>query len=90
MNACLDAGIGKALGSTLEHPASRSAMDRWARIVGQEHVLIPHDNLTSTSAQRFEEAVTSVQGCHHCAYITCDWYRCRRGGDFYGDPGRRA
>jgi len=60
MNACLDAGIGKALGSTLEHPASRSAMDRWARIVGQEHVLIPHDNLTGTvSAAAFEEAVTS-------------------------------
>jgi cysteine desulfurase/selenocysteine lyase len=43
-DACLGAGPGVALGSTVEHPASRSAMARWAEVAGQTHVLIPHDD----------------------------------------------
>ena len=43
-DACLGAGPGEALGSTVEHPASRSAMARWAAQAGREHVLIPHDD----------------------------------------------
>ena len=59
MNACLGVGEGKALGSTLEHPATRSAMDRWARIAGQEYVLINHDDASGTiSAAAFARAVT--------------------------------
>lgn len=49
MNACL--GVekgGVALGSTLEHPATRSACDRWAKIAGHQHVLIKHDDATGT------------------------------------------
>ncbi|WP_421700971.1 aminotransferase class V-fold PLP-dependent enzyme [Aliiroseovarius sp.] len=59
MNACLAAGEGVVLGSTLEHPATRSACDRWARIAGQRHVLIPHDDATGTvTAEAYAAAVT--------------------------------
>lgn len=37
---------GRMLSSTLEHPASRSAMSRWADVTGRPHVLVPHDNAT--------------------------------------------
>ncbi len=47
--ACLGAGAGgKVLGSTLEHPASRSAAARWAEVAGLEHVLAAHDDATGT------------------------------------------
>jgi len=48
MNACLGTGAGDVLGSTLEHPATRSACARWAKIAGQNHVLVEHDNNTGT------------------------------------------
>ena len=46
--ACVETPKGRVLGSTLEHPATRSACDRWARIRGHEHVLVPHDDATGT------------------------------------------
>ncbi|MDU8929903.1 aminotransferase class V-fold PLP-dependent enzyme [Alisedimentitalea sp. MJ-SS2] len=46
--ACLSGGKGRVLGSTLEHPASRSAAARWAGIAGQKHVLVDHDDATGT------------------------------------------
>lgn len=60
MNACLaKRGGGAVLGSTLEHPASRSAAARWAREAGLEHRLIAHDDALGTvSAQAYAEAVT--------------------------------
>lgn len=39
---------GVMLGSTLEHPASRSAMARWAEVTGRPHVLVAHDDATGT------------------------------------------
>ena len=39
---------GTMLGSTLEHPASRSAMAHWAGMTGRSHVLVPHENATGT------------------------------------------
>ncbi|SPH23340.1 Cysteine desulfurase SufS [Defluviimonas aquaemixtae] len=39
---------GVMLGSTLEHPASRSAMARWAEVTGRPHVLAVHDDATGT------------------------------------------
>lgn len=39
---------GIMLGSTLEHPASRSAMARWAEETGRPHVLVSHDDTTGT------------------------------------------
>jgi len=46
--ACLGAGPGRVLGSTLEHPASRSAAARWAGIAAKTHVLVKHDDSTGT------------------------------------------
>lgn len=39
---------GILLGTTLEHPASRSAMARWAEVTGRPHVLVAHDDATGT------------------------------------------
>ncbi|WP_187429171.1 putative cysteine desulfurase [Roseobacter fucihabitans] len=39
---------GKMLGSTLEHPASRSAVARWAEVTQRPHILVPHDDATGT------------------------------------------
>ena len=39
---------GIMLGSTLEHPATRSAMARWAAGTGRPHVLAAHDDATGT------------------------------------------
>ncbi|MCV2887495.1 aminotransferase class V-fold PLP-dependent enzyme [Ruegeria aquimaris] len=59
MNACLGAGPGVVLGTTLEHPASRSACDRWARVAGQRHVLVAHDDATGTvTPEAYAAAVT--------------------------------
>lgn len=60
MNACLGTPKGGiVLGSSLEHPATRSACDRWAAIAGQEHVLIKHDDATgSITAQEYAARVT--------------------------------
>ncbi len=47
--AALSAGEGGVmLGSTLEHPASRSAMAHWAEATGRPHVLAVHGNATGT------------------------------------------
>ncbi|MEO1530960.1 MAG: aminotransferase class V-fold PLP-dependent enzyme [Pseudomonadota bacterium] len=37
---------GIMLGSTLEHPASTSAMARWAAVTGRRHVRVAHDDAT--------------------------------------------
>lgn len=39
---------GVVLGTTLEHPASRAALARWAEVTGRPHVLVAHDNTTGT------------------------------------------
>jgi len=57
--ACLGTPEGRVLGSTLEHPATRSAADRWAREAGKPHVLVPHDDETgSVSAEAYAAHVT--------------------------------
>jgi selenocysteine lyase/cysteine desulfurase len=59
MNACLGAPAGKVLGSTLEHPATRSACHRWAGIAGKQHVLIKHNDHTGcVTADDYAAAVT--------------------------------
>ncbi|UYV37963.1 aminotransferase class V-fold PLP-dependent enzyme [Rhodobacteraceae bacterium D3-12] len=58
--ACLGAGAGRVLGSTLEHPASRSAAARWAGIAGQAHVLVNHDDSTGTvGVEHYLSEITS-------------------------------
>ena len=47
--ACINAPKGcKVLGSSLEHPATRSAARRWADIAGLEYVNVAHNNETGT------------------------------------------
>lgn len=39
---------GVMIGSTLEHPASVSAMTRWAKATGRSLIRVPHDDATGT------------------------------------------
>ena len=49
MNAILGAGEGgRVLGSTLEHPATRSACTRWAKVAGKPYAQVPHNDATGT------------------------------------------
>lgn len=47
-NACSGAGPGPVIGSTLEHPASRSAAQHWAGLSGRDYIAVPHDDATGT------------------------------------------
>jgi selenocysteine lyase/cysteine desulfurase len=60
MNAILGAEDGGVvLGSTLEHPATRSACTRWANIAGKPYVQVPHNDATGTvTAADFEPHLT--------------------------------
>jgi cysteine desulfurase/selenocysteine lyase len=50
---------GQVLGSTLEHPATRSACDRWSKVAGMEHVLVAHDTETgSVDEKAYEDLIT--------------------------------
>jgi len=43
--ACVNAPKGaKVIGTSIEHPASRSALTRWAEIAGLDYVNVPHDD----------------------------------------------
>lgn len=45
--ACVNVPQGsKVIGSSIEHPASRSAARRWAGIAGLDYVNVPHDDAT--------------------------------------------
>ncbi len=60
MNACLGtAHDGIVLGSTVEHPATRSACHRWSRISGKTHRLVAHDDaLGLVTAEDYAAQVT--------------------------------
>lgn len=73
-DACLGAGPGDVLGSTVEHPASRSAAARWADVSGRRHVLIAHDDATGrVTAEAYAAAVspeTAVVTILHTSPVT--------------------
>lgn len=47
--ACVNAPKGsKVIGSSIEHPASRSAARRWAEIAGLDYVNVQHDDANGT------------------------------------------
>ena len=48
--ACMGAGAGAVIGSTLEHPASRSAAQHWADRSGRDYIAVAHDDATGTVA----------------------------------------
>lgn len=58
--ACLGAEKpGVVLGSTLEHPASRSAVARWAGIAGLTEVTVAHNDVTGTvTVDDYRSAIT--------------------------------
>ena len=62
MNACLgteDGGV--VLGSTVEHPATRSACARWSKVSRKTHVLIAHDDaLGLVKAEDYSAHVTQA------------------------------
>lgn len=52
---------GEVLGSTLEHPASVSASDRWAKIANRKFVRVPHNNETGTvTAEDYRPYITQA------------------------------
>ena len=61
MNACLGTTPdGVVLGSTVEHPATRSACHRWSRISGKTHRLVTHDDARGlVTASDYAAIVTS-------------------------------
>ena len=59
--ACLGTPTGRVLGSTLEHPATRSAAQKWAAVANKPHVLVPHNPDTG-----------SVDAADYAPEITCD------------------
>ena len=51
---------GKMLSSTLEHPASMSAMKKWADYTDRPHILVEHNNKTgSVDIEEYEEKITN-------------------------------
>lgn len=67
-----DGGI--VVGSTLEHPASVSACDRWSKIAKREFVRVPHNDETGTvTAEDYKAYVTkdtSVATILHTSPVT--------------------
>ncbi|MCF2903919.1 aminotransferase class V-fold PLP-dependent enzyme [Octadecabacter sp. CECT 8868] len=59
--ACLNAPKGsKIIGSSIEHPSSRSAALHWAGVVGMEYVNVPHNDATGlVSADDYTRHVTA-------------------------------
>lgn len=58
--ACVNAPSGsKLIGSTIEHPATRSAARRWAEISGMEYVSVAHDDATGlVTADQYAAQIT--------------------------------
>ncbi|MEM6304456.1 MAG: aminotransferase class V-fold PLP-dependent enzyme [Pseudomonadota bacterium] len=52
-------GAGAVIGSSVEHPASRSAARKWAEAAGKPYINVPHDDATGlVSAQAYAAAMT--------------------------------
>lgn len=58
-NAIVETPAGDVLGCSLEHPASRSAAQRWAKIAGKAYINVEHDaKLGSVTAEAYAAKVT--------------------------------
>ncbi|MBC6405277.1 MAG: aminotransferase class V-fold PLP-dependent enzyme [Rhodospirillales bacterium] len=73
--ACVNAPKGsKIIGSSIEHPATRSAARRWAGIAGLDYVNVPHDNATGmVTAEDYTALMTpdvSVATVLHASPVT--------------------
>ena len=59
MNAVLETPDGSVIGSTLEHPATRSACTRWAKVAGKPYVQVAHNDETGTvTAEDYKPLLT--------------------------------
>lgn len=57
--ACVGTPAGRVLGSTLEHPATRSAARHWAGVTGKLYTLVAHDTATgSVDAAAYRPEIT--------------------------------
>ncbi len=55
----IETPAGDVLGSSLEHPASRSAAQRWAKVAGKPYINVEHDAARgSVSAEAYAAKVT--------------------------------
>ena len=75
MNACLGTNNeGIVIGSTVEHPATRSACIRWSKVSGKKHILIPHDDqkglVISKEYARYVTKDTEVATIIHTSPVT--------------------
>lgn len=73
--ACVNAPKGsKVIGSSIEHPASRSAARRWAGIAELDYVNVPHDDATGmVTAEDYAALMTpdvSVATILHASPVT--------------------
>lgn len=73
--ACINAHKrSKVIGSSIEHPASRSAARRWAEIAGLDYVNVPHDDATGVvTAEAYADLMTpdvSVATILHASPVT--------------------
>ncbi|WP_227271400.1 aminotransferase class V-fold PLP-dependent enzyme [Roseobacter weihaiensis] len=54
--AAMGTSAGRIIGSTVEHPASRSAAQHWAEHTGKPYICVPHDNATgAVSAKAYAQ-----------------------------------
>jgi selenocysteine lyase/cysteine desulfurase len=73
--ACVNAPKGsRVIGSSIEHPATRSAARRWAEIAGLDYVNVPHDDATGVvTADDYTRLMTpdvSVATILHASPVT--------------------
>ena len=65
---------GNVVGSTLEHPATRSAAIRWAKVLNKNYISIPHNDVTgSVDVKDYEKFVnkdTRVATIIHSSPVT--------------------
>lgn len=54
---------GNVIGTTLEHPASRSAAQHWAKETAREYLPVAHDNQTGSVTAEAYSAVVTPQTC---------------------------
>ena len=75
MNSCLGTDQeGIVIGSTVEHPATRSACNRWAKISGKKHIMVPHNNetglVTNKEYKQYLTKDTKVATILHTSPVT--------------------
>lgn len=57
--AVMGTGAGSVIGSSVEHPASRSAAQHWAEQAGKPYINVPHDDATGlVTAQAYSSHLT--------------------------------